>query len=213
MVQHHNIKIARNSLIFASISKIIKSWVVFLLQEPPCDGVQRAVKWLAANASLKANHMTSVFGHQSSCMNGGREKHKRNIPFFISSETVCENSLKYHLDNYYSLANKVNGTRSLHSFIPTSSSSIKMRHISSHEYFLTWFLLQLLAIFLNFNQASVACVYDDRWYIGTIVECNNKNNNGKVKFMKRDWLCLSWYNHNNECWFPYQYILINILLN
>ena len=121
MVQHHNIKIARNSLIFASISKIIKSWVVFLLQQVmeralPCDGVQRTVKRLVANASLKANHMASVFWHQSSCMNGGREKHKRNILFFVSSETVCENSLKYHLDNHYSLANNVNGTRSLDSF-------------------------------------------------------------------------------------------------
>ena len=31
----------------------------------------------------------------------------------------------------------------------------------------------------------VTCLYDDRWYIGTIVECSKKND-VKVKFMKMD---------------------------
>ena len=45
----------------------------------------------------------------------------------------------------------------------------------------------------------LACLYNDRWYIGTIVQCSSGNSNVKVKFMKRDQLCLSWYNHNNKC--------------
>ena len=32
----------------------------------------------------------------------------------------------------------------------------------------------------------VACLYDDRWYIGTIVRCSTENNNVKVRFLKRD---------------------------
>ena len=66
----------------------------------------------------------------------GNEKCKRNILFFyVSSETVRGNSLKYDLDNRYSLANTVYLTRSHHSFIPTSSSSIEMRQVSSDEIF------------------------------------------------------------------------------
>ena len=50
-----------------------------------------------------------------------RTKNIKGIFFFyISSETVHENSLKYYLDNHYSLTNTVDGTRSHHSFIPTS---------------------------------------------------------------------------------------------
>ena len=42
-----------------------------------------------------------------------------------------------------------------------------------------------------------ACFYEDRWYIGTIVECSTENNNAKVKFMKRYQFCLSSCNHNS----------------
>ena len=55
--------------------------------------------------------------------------------FYISSETVNENSLRYNLDNCYSFANSVNKTRSHYSFIPTSCSSIEMRQASSDEIF------------------------------------------------------------------------------
>ena len=32
----------------------------------------------------------------------------------------------------------------------------------------------------------VACIYDDRWYIGTIVKCSSEGNDVKFKFVKRD---------------------------
>ena len=56
----------------------------------------------------------------------------------------------------------------------------------------------------------VACLFNDRWYIGTIVACSSENNDLKVKFMKRDRLCLSRYNHNKKCWVPYKHILCSI---
>ena len=42
----------------------------------------------------------------------------------------------------------------------------------------------------------IACLYDDKWYIGIMIDRCNEND-VKVKFMRRDRLCLSWY--NNQC--------------
>lgn len=42
----------------------------------------------------------------------GNKNIKGILFFYVSSETVQENSLKHDLDNCYSLANAVDGTRS-----------------------------------------------------------------------------------------------------
>ena len=36
------------------------------------------------------------------------------------------------------------------------------------------------------------------------------NENVSVEFMRRDMLCLSWYEHNNQCWVPFQHILCTV---
>ena len=117
----------------------------------------------------------------------GSIKYKRNILFYVSSETVRENSLKYDFDNCYSLANTGNGTRSHHSFIPTSSSSIEMRWVSSDKIFSNVSFGATSGNISEFQPGKyVACIYDDSWYIGTIVKCSSEGNDVKVKFMKRD---------------------------
>ena len=87
-----------------------------------------------------------------------------------------------------------------------------MRWVSSDEIFSNVSFGATSGDISEFQPADkyVACLYDDRWYIGTIVKCSSESNNIKVKFMKRDRLCLSWYKHNNECWVPYQHILCSI---
>ena len=83
----------------------------------------------------------------------------------------------------YSLPNTVNGTRSHHSFIPTSCFNIKMRMISSDEIFSNVSTTSA-ANFCDISEFQlgkyIACHYDDRWYIWTIVECSTENDNVKV---------------------------------
>ena len=80
---------------------------------------------LFANASLKANHGKCILT-PNTCKNG-EQKIWMEYFFYIFSETVHENSLKYDINNDCCLANTVNGTRPYHSFIPTSCSWIEMR--------------------------------------------------------------------------------------
>ena len=45
----------------------------------------------------------------------------------------------------------------------------------------------------------IACLYDDdKWYIEIIMDRCNKNNYVKMKFMRCNRLCLSWYEHDNN---------------
>ena len=48
-----------------------------------------------------------------------------------------------------------------------------------------------------------ACLYDDNWYIVIIMDTRNENNDVNVKFMRCNKFCLSWYEHDNQCWVPF----------
>ena len=45
---------------------------------------------------------------------------------------------------------------------------------------------------------TTACLYDDKWYTGIIMDTCNENNDVKVKFMRCNRLCLSWYEHDSN---------------
>ena len=38
----------------------------------------------------------------------------------------------------------------------------------------------------------------------------DENNDVKVKFMRHDRLCLFWYEHDNQCWVPFQHNLCTV---
>ena len=44
----------------------------------------------------------------------------------------------------------------------------------------------------------IACLFDDKWYTGTIMDRCTENNDGKVKFMRCNRLYLSWYERDNN---------------
>ena len=56
----------------------------------------------------------------------------------------------------------------------------------------------------------IACLYDDKWYIGIIMDRCDESNDVKVKFMRRDRLCLSWYEHDNQCLVAFEHILCTV---
>ena len=56
----------------------------------------------------------------------------------------------------------------------------------------------------------ITCMYDNEWYIGTVVECSEEENYVFVKFMKqtKNSNALSWpQNTHNDCWIPFQDII------
>lgn len=54
----------------------------------------------------------------------------------------------------------------------------------------------------------IACTYDNEWYIGNIVERSEEHQDVLVNFMRRSELNLSWPRKKDECWVPFQNILV-----
>ena len=55
----------------------------------------------------------------------------------------------------------------------------------------------------------IACIYDEEWYIGIIVEKSEEYKDIYVKFMRRfNTVMLLWpQDYGNECWIPFYDVL------
>ena len=131
--------------------------------------------------------------------------------FYISSENVNANCVKFGLDKRYSFASTTDGTRPHHSFAPVSMNSTEMQRISFDDTF-SHIIFGHIDSDTSMLQPGryIACLYDDKWYIGIIVDRCDESNDAKVKFMRRDRSWLSWYEHDNQCWVPFQHILCTV---
>ena len=48
----------------------------------------------------------------------------------------------------------------------------------------------------------IACLYDNNWYVGNIVERNDEEQDVLINFMKRTGSSLSWPSSEDKCWVP-----------
>ena len=57
----------------------------------------------------------------------------------------------------------------------------------------------------------VGCIYDNNWYIGTIIDLSYENNDILVRFMSRKSFSFYWPTNVDECWIPLQdiYLIVN----
>lgn len=132
---------------------------------------------------------------------------------------VIENSHSFSLEDRYDNAKTVTGTRSHHSFVPVSEVELQMRRVSEDE--------QFSAVFVGVEGSKpvneidkdvykpgtyVACMYDDDWFIGNIVECSEENQDVYIRFMRRSNLTLTWPpdSRKEECWVPYVHLICPI---
>jgi hypothetical protein len=56
----------------------------------------------------------------------------------------------------------------------------------------------------------VACIYDDDWYVGSIVERSDKNNDVLVSFMQQSRGKFVWPSHPDRCWIPFECVLCSV---
>ena len=184
----------------------------------PCDGIGGTVKRLVARASLQAtvdNHILTARD-----MFKWSEEHIRGITFlFVTADDVQENTTRFGLEDRYSSAKKIPGIRSHHSFIPLSENELAMRRISSDDMFTKMAVIDIdaaagAAVPIATYQPGqyVACIYDQDWYIGNVVEIAEEHDDVLVTFMTRRVSTLSWppETRKDECWIPTQHIICHI---
>jgi len=138
----------------------------------PRDGIGSTVNRLTARASLQA-----TVDHQITTPHDmflWAEKNIDGIKFFyVTGDNVRDNEKQFDLDNRYLKVKTVAGTRSHHSFTPVSDG-LQMRQLSADVIFSVVQFddrTSLGRAYENYQPGRyVACVYDEQWYIGNIVE-------------------------------------------
>ena len=136
---------------------------------------------------------------------------------FVTADDVQENSTRFCLEDRYSAAKKIPGIRSHHSFIPLSENELAMCRISSDDSFTQMAVVDIHAAaaapIATYQPGQyVACIYDQDWYIGNVVEIAEEHDDVLVTFMTRRVSTLSWppETRKDECWIRTQYIMCHI---
>jgi hypothetical protein len=141
------------------------------------------------------------------------QKNITGIKFlFESTQEVEKHTEIKELEQRYSVIKTIPGTRSHHCFLPVSHSELQMRRISLDVDFSTVHFQKSNAsigvpAFVQNDCLQpgryVACMYDNKWYVGNIVERNDTEQDLLVNFMRRiDERTLSWPTRKDECYIP-----------
>jgi len=169
----------------------------------PCDGIGGTVKRLVARASLHA-----AVGNQ--ILNAAQmfEWAVSNISgisfFFITSLDIQQNAKTFDLESRFASIKTIPGTRSHHSFTTSDGNRIEMRRLSTDTVYTTILLTDHVTTDMDMYQPGryAACMYDNNWYVGNIVERNDEQHDVLMSFMKRTGSSLSWPHHEDKCWVP-----------
>lgn len=99
--------------------------------------------------------------------------------FLIKSEEVAKISetLKRHFD----CSATVVGTRSYHKYVPVSESIVRCYFTSDSKEHADHPVSSSIPLSLK-RKDSIACVYDNQWWIGEVVDVSNENDDVMVHF-------------------------------
>jgi hypothetical protein len=153
-----------------------------------CDGIGGTLKRLARLASLQRhsnNHITSP----EQLFNWARENVDIKT-FYVSSDSVQNNAAT--IERRMEQASVVQGTRSLHCYVPLNSFQLKASPLSGIDSDFKLFDVLPDQSTFTFETCHVndfiACIYESNglWYIAQICTVDKENNEFQVKFMSPD---------------------------
>lgn len=178
----------------------------------PCDGIGGTVKRLAARASLQAtttNHILTPLQ-----MYQWATSHVHGIAFIYVEKEVVEEETEAQ-EIRFRAAKKIPGTRCHHCFIPEESGQLRMYRISSDvNGTLTQDSESGPDLQLYRPGTYVAAVYDQAWYVGSIVKTDDEKQDLLITFMKQTGPGSSkffkWPAQKDECWLPVAHVLCSL---
>lgn len=168
----------------------------------PCDGIGGTVKRIVAKASIQRPRNEQILTPDA--MFQFCQENIDGIEFcFISKADVAAN--EDLLEERHSSGKTVPGTRSCHAFIPLSTSSLGMKRCSSDKDFVR---RHNFAVPLEITQYDVldyiCCIYDNKWWIGVVLEAEEELSDYLIKFMHPHGPARSftWPRKDDTCWIP-----------
>lgn len=185
----------------------------------PCDGIGGTVKRLAARASLQRPIENQIL--TPSDLYGFCTQNISGIEFiYVTREEVEQ--LRIAQEERFRSGCTVAGTRENHHFEPINEKEIRVRRVSNDGAVFTA-VVDKSARFechqddiittsnLQVGQ-YVACVYDNKWWIGNICEISTEENDTLITFMHPQGPAQSFYwpERRDVCWVPEQHILATV---
>jgi hypothetical protein len=138
--------------------------------------------------------------------------------FFVSREAVLQHDDE--LQARYLNTKTVTGTRSHHCYIPTAEKTLQVMRISGDDSSFTSQVLKtqtsapaMDSRILDLNQCGpgqyLACMYDGKWWLGSVMETSDDDGDILVKIMHPHGPAKSFYWPAGEdlCWVPLQEVL------
>ena len=178
----------------------------------PCDGIGGTVKRLVARASLQAPVEKQIMTPK--VMYDWANENIAGITFlYMTAACVEKHCTDLSLEARYANVKTVPGTRSHHCFIPITTTQLQMRRLSSDVIYSSVLLgdspAELASTEVYQPGKYVACIYDNDWFIGNIVERSDINADVLVKFMKRNGKILTWPPEirKDECWVLLEHVI------
>ena len=180
----------------------------------PCDGIGGTIKREATHASLRATTNNQIITPKD-LYDWAEENIKGVKLFYITSEEVTSHEDQFKLNSRYSMANTVPGTRSYHGFVPQENFTLQLKRISTDVIHNEHKFTQMIDTpdWKDYKPGRyIACMYDDIWYVGLILEYSEENEDFCVKFMSRKGFNLNWISdtRSSQCWVPYKNIICSI---
>ena len=180
-----------------------------------CDGVGGTVKRLTARASLQRpvnDQILTVHDMMKFCT-----ENIKNIHFiFISKEEMSQ--VRKMQQHRYDSGRRIPGTRRFHHYKPSGLNSIQYKEISTDEHYLGTFhfstgITENLEVpFIPRLNEFVACIYDNRWWIGVVEKINEAEEDCRIKCLHPSGPARSfvWPAREDRVWVVYSHVLCSI---
>ena len=214
--QYKNKKNFKNLCMHMEEFNIDAQWTFFATShgKSPCDGIGGTLKRATAKASLQRlfdKQILEPLQMYEFC----KLTFKDIITIFVSKERMAD--VRRTLANRYDGLLTIPGTRSFHQFTPISKCKLAMKRSSKSETDdMVFELDKTNSLEISKNDYSpnqyVACIYENKWWIGIIEIVNENERDLDIKFMHPHGPASSfhWPHFPDRCIIPMNHVLVII---
>lgn len=172
-----------------------------------CDGVGGTTKREVTKKSLQSTTNNQILNAKdmfSFCA----ENLKGITYFYVETEEIEKNETE--LEVRFKECLKIPGTRSFHRFVPVADNRVKCFKTSKSIQFTEMITSKKVTLALE-EDDTIACIYDNQWWLGKIKSVNREHNDCFVHFYEPAGPRTSFkYSKNDETWVPLSNILRKI---
>lgn len=176
----------------------------------PCDGVGGTTKRLAARASLQRPSSDQILTPKD--LFDFCDQNINGIKYIFVTKDEIEESKKFQEERWRE-SSTIAGTREHHQFVPVDLNSVCVSKVSNDTINFVARISNTTILYLKLSELSpgcyIACIYDNKWWIGNVIEVSVEENDALINFMHPPGPAYSFYwpERQDICWIPEQHLI------